>query len=119
MVLLMCVSNYEGEAVEPEMFTQSNIQELRLSSMGHYDPHEIDILSNHEVCLTFGKMVTLGLEVGDLMAVEDWMGISIVITVIILGRSEVRAILDAREKQRHSLKEKTHEEGREVEERLG
>ena len=90
-----------------------------LSSKGHYDPHEIDILSKHEACLTFRKTVTLSLVAGDLMSVEDWMGVPIVITVIILGRNKVRAILEARQKQRQSLKEKTHEEGREVEERLG
>ena len=47
LVLVMRVSNYEGEAVEPELFTQSKIWELCLSSRGHYDPHEIEVLSNH------------------------------------------------------------------------
>ena len=83
LVLLMHVSNYEGGAVEPKLFTQSNIRELCLSSKGHYDPHEINILSNHEACLTFRKTVTLGLVAGDLMSVEDWMGIHVVITAII------------------------------------
>ena len=118
LVLLIHVSNYEGEAVEPELFMQSKIRELCLSSRGHHDPHEIKILSNHEVCLTFKKNVTLGLVVGDLMSVEDWMGVSIVITVIILGGNKIQAILDARERHRQSLKEKTCEEGKEVEERL-
>ena len=71
LVLLMHVSNYEGEAVEPELFTQNKICELCLSPRGHYDPHEIKILSNHEVCLTFKKNITLGLVAGDLMSVED------------------------------------------------
>ena len=119
LVLLMRVSNYEGEAGEPELFIQSKIWELCLSSRGHYDPHEIEILSNHEVCLTFKKNVTLGLVVGDLMSVEDWMGVPVVITVIILGRNKIRAILDARERHRQSLKEKTYEKGKEVEERFG
>ena len=70
------------------------------------------------MCLTFTKTVTLGLVAGDLMSVEDWMGVPVVITLIILGRNKVRAILEAREKQRQSLKEKTHKEGREIEERL-
>ena len=104
--------------MEPELFTQSKIQELCLSSRGHYDPHEIEILSNHEVCLTFKKNVMLGLVVGDLMLVEDWLGVPIVITVIILGRTKIRAILDARERHKQSLKEKTYEEGKELEERL-
>ena len=87
LVLLMHVSNYEGQAVEPELFMQSKIQELCLSSRSHYDPCEIEILSDHEACLTFKKNVTLGLAAGDLMSVEDWMGVPIVITAIILGRS--------------------------------
>ena len=105
----MCVSNYEGEAVEPELFTQGKIRELCLSSRGHHDPYEIEILSNHEACLTFKESVTLGLAAGDLMSVEDWMGIPVVITVIILGRSKVRTIVEAKERHRQSLKEKVYE----------
>ena len=100
LVLLMHVSNYEGEAVDPELFTQGKIRELFLSSRDHYDPYEVKILSDHEACLTFKKSVTLGLTAGDLMSVEDWMGIPVVITVIILGRSKVRAIVEARERHR-------------------
>ena len=44
------------------------------------------------------------------MLVEDWMGIPVVIMVIILGRSKVRAIVEARERHRQSLKEKLYEE---------
>ena len=109
LVLLMRVSNYEGEAVEPELFTQGGIRKLCLSSRGHYDPFKIKILNNHEACLTFRENVTLGLVVGDLMSVEDWMGIPVVITVIILGRNKVRAIVEARERYRQSLKRKVYE----------
>ena len=105
LVLLMCVSNYEGEVVEPELFMQSKIWELCLSSRGHYDPHEIEILSKHEVCLTFKKNITLGLVVEDLMSVEDWMGVPVVITVIILGRNKIWAILNSRERHRQSERE--------------
>ena len=101
-----------------KQFMQSKIRELCLSFRGHCDPYEIEILSDHEACLTFKKDVMLGLAVGDLMSVEDWMGVPIVITVIILGRSKIQAILDARERHRQSLKERTYEEGREDEERL-
>ena len=80
LVLLMHISNYEGQAVEPELFMQSKIQELCLSSRGHCDQYEIEILSDHEACLTFKKNVMLGLAVGDFMSVEDWMGVPIVIT---------------------------------------
>ena len=45
-------------------------------------------------------------------------GSPVVTTVIILGRNKIRAILDARERHRQFLKEKTYEEGKEAEERL-
>ena len=106
LVLLMHVNNYEREAVELELFTQGKIRKLCLSSRGHHDLYEIEILSNQEACLTFKESVTLGLAAGDLMLVEDWMGSPVVITVIILGRSKVRAIVEARERHRQSLKEK-------------
>ena len=118
LVLLMHVSNYEGEAVEPELFTKGRIRELCLSSRGHYDPFEIEILSNHEACLTFKENVTLGLVAGDLMSVEDWMGIPVVITVIILGRNKVRAIVEARERHRQSPREKVFEGDKGVDEEM-
>ena len=116
LVLLMRVSNYKGEAVVPELFTQGRIKELYLSSRGHHDPYEIEILSNDEACVTFKESVTLGLVAGDLMAVEDWMGFPVVIMVISLGRSKVRAIVEARERHRQSLKEKVYEGDKGVDE---
>ena len=50
--------------MEPELFTEGKIRELCLSSRGHYDPFEVEILSNHEACLTFKENVTLGLLYG-------------------------------------------------------
>ena len=43
------------------------------------------------------------------MSVEDWMGIPVVITVIILRRNKVRAIVEARDRHRQSLREKVFE----------
>ena len=57
---------------------KSKIRELCLSSRGQYDPYEIEILRNHEACLTFKKNVMLGLAVGDSMSMEDWMGVPVV-----------------------------------------
>ena len=100
LVLLMRVCTYEGGAVDPELFTRSNVREVCLGCKGHYDPYDIEIMSNHEVCLTFKKEVTLGLAAGDLMAVGDWMGVPVTVTVFILGKNKVRAIFEAREKYR-------------------
>ena len=71
LVLLMRVCTYKGGAVDPKLFTRSNIRELCSGCKGHYDPYNIEIMSNHEVCLTFKKEVILGLVAGDLMAVGD------------------------------------------------
>ena len=98
LVLLMKVCTYEGRAVDPELFTRSNIRELCLGCRGHYDPYDIEIMSNHEVFLMFKKEVTLGLVAGDLMAVGDWMGVPVIVTVVILGKNKVKAILGARER---------------------
>ena len=75
-------------------------------------------MSNHEACLTFKENVTLGLVAGDLMSVENWMGIPVVITVIILGRNKVRAIVEARERHRQSPGEKVFEGDKGVDEEM-
>ena len=100
LVLLMRVCTYEGGVVDPELFTRNNIRELCLGCKGYYDPYDIEIISNHEVCLTFKKEVILGLVVGDIMTVGDWMGVPVIVTVVILGKDKVRAILEARKKYR-------------------
>ena len=46
------------------------------------------------------KEATLGLVAGDLMLVEDWMGVPVVLTVVILRKNKVRALLEARKKHR-------------------
>ena len=45
LVLLMRVCRYEGEPIKSEFFTRSNIRELCNSTKGHYDPYEVEIMS--------------------------------------------------------------------------
>ena len=106
LVLLMRVCRYEGEPIESEFFTRSNIRELCNSTKGHYDPYEVEIMSEYEACLTFKRDVTLGMVAGDLMSTESWMGVAVVITVRILGKNKVGAILEARERHRQTMREK-------------
>ena len=94
------LKQHNSGAVEPELFTRSNIRELCLGCKGQYDPYDIEVMSNNEVCLTFKKEVTLGLVARDLMSVEDWMGVPVVVTVVILSKNKVKAILEARERYR-------------------
>ena len=42
--------------------------------------------------------------VGELMSIEDWMGVPVVITVLILGRNKIGAILEARERHRQTVR---------------
>ena len=86
LILLMRVCTYEGGSLEPELFTRNNIHKLCLGCKSWYDPYDIEAMSNHEVCLTFKKEVTLGLVARDLMSVEDWMGVPVVVTVVILRK---------------------------------
>ena len=108
-MLLMRVCTYEGGTVNPKLFTRNNIRELFLGCKGHYDPYDIEIMSYHEVCLTFKKEVTLGSVAKDLMAVEDWIGFPVIVTVVILGKNKVRAILQARDKYRQEVREMSQE----------
>ena len=47
LVLLMLVCTNEGGALDPELFTRSNIRELCLGCKGHYEPHDIEIMSSY------------------------------------------------------------------------
>ena len=71
-------------------------------------------MSNHEVCLMFKKEVTLDLVAGDLMSVEDWMGVLVVVTVVILRKNKVRAVLEAGERHRWEIRERSQERESEV-----
>ena len=67
------------------------------------------MMNSHEVCLTFKKKVNLGLVAGDLMSVEDWIGVPVVITIVILSKNKVRAILEARKTHRQEMRERSQE----------
>ena len=68
--------------------------------------------------MTFKNEVTLGLVAGDLMSVEDWVRVPVVITVVILGKNKVRATLQARERHRQEMREKFQEMKSEVRRQL-
>ena len=68
-------------------------------------------MSEYEACLTFKREVTLGMVAGELMSIEDWMGVPVVITVLILGRNKIGAILGARERHRQTVRQEEKENG--------
>ena len=118
LVFLMRVCTYEGGAVDTKLFTRNNIRKLCLHCKGHYDPYDIEMMSSHEVCLTIKKEVTLRLVAGNLMSVEDCTGVPLVITVVILGKNKVRAILEARERHRQEMRERSQKREDEVRKQL-
>ena len=111
LVLLVQICRYEQEPVGPELFAQSRIRELCNSTKSHYDPFDIELMSEYEACLTFKREVTLGMVAGELMSIEDWMGVPVVITVLILGRDKIGAILEVRERHRQIVGQKEIENG--------
>ena len=104
--LLMRICHYEEEPIDPELFTRNNIRELCNSTKHHYDPFDVEIMSECEACLTFKREVTLGMVAGELMSIEDWMGMPVLITVLILGRNKIGAILEARERHQQTVRQK-------------
>ena len=81
------------------------------STKSHYDPFDVEIMSEYEACLTFKREVTLGMVEGELMSIENWMGVPVVITVLILGRNKIGAILEAHERHRQTVRQKEIENG--------
>ena len=111
LVLLVRICRYEEEPVGPELFTRNKVRELCNSTKSHYDPFDIELMSEYEACLTFKREITLGMVAGELMSIEDWMGMPVVITVLILGRNKIGAILEARERHRQTVRQKETENG--------
>ena len=70
----------------------------------------VEILSPHELCLTYKKGVKLGQIAGELMAIESWMEFPILIMVVIITRSKVDDIVEARQKHRQIQKEREQKE---------
>ena len=70
-----------------------------------YETYAIELLSPHEICITYRQGVSLGQVAGELMAIESWMDFPILVTVVIINRSKVDAIVEARQKYRKEQKD--------------
>ena len=69
-------------------------------------PHAVEILSQHEICLTYKQGITLGHITGELMAIKSWMDFPILVTIVTIKRSKVDTIVEARQKHQQLQKEK-------------
>ena len=100
MVLLVRIEHVDGRPIEPETLTEATFRELCLYVDSSYEPYAVEILSPHEICITYRQGVSLGQVAGELMAIESWRDFPIFITVVIIKRSKVDSIVEVRQKYR-------------------
>ena len=98
IVLLVRVEHIDGRPMEPELLTEATFKELCTYTNPSHTPHAVEILTLHEICLTYQQGITLGHIAGELMAIESWMDVPILVTVVIIKRSKVDAIVEVRQK---------------------
>ena len=110
MVLLVRIEYVDGRPVGPDMLTESTFRELCQCINFSYKPYAIEILSPHEICITYRYGVSLGQVAGELLAIESWGDLPILVTVVIIKRSKVDAIVKARQKYRKGQRDKELED---------
>ena len=105
MVLLVRIEHVDGRPIEPEILTETTFCELCQFANPNHEPFAIEILSPHEVCITYRQGVSLGQVAGELMAIESWRDFPILITVVIIKRSKADSIMEVRQKYRQERKD--------------
>ena len=105
MVLLVRIEHVDGRPIEPEILTETTFRELCQFANPNNEPFAIEILSPHEVCITYRQGISLGQVAGELMAIESWRDFPILITVVIIKRSKVDSIVELRQKYRLERKD--------------
>ena len=105
MVLLVRIEHVDGRPIEPEILTETTFRELCLYVNSSYEPYAVEILSPHEICITYRQGVSLGQVAGELMVIESWRDFPILITVVIIRRSKVDSIVEVRQKYRQEQKD--------------
>ena len=53
MVLLVRIEHVNGRPIEPEILTETTFRELCLYANSSYEPYAVEILSPHEICITY------------------------------------------------------------------
>ena len=84
MVLLVRIEHVNGRLIGPEILTETTFRELCLYANSSYEPYAVEILSPHEICITYRQGVSLGQVAGKLMAIESWRDFPILITIVII-----------------------------------
>ena len=84
MVLLVTIKHADGQPIEPEIFTETSFRELCAHTSPAHTPYAVEIISSHEICLTYKQEIILGHVAGELMAIESWVDFPILVTVVII-----------------------------------
>ena len=71
MVLLIRVEHVNSRPIELEVLTEATFKDLCTHTNPSHTPHAVEILSPHELCLTYEQGITLGHVAGELMAIES------------------------------------------------
>ena len=53
MVLLVRIEHVDGRPIEPEILTEATFCELCLYTNSSYEPYAVELLSPHEICITY------------------------------------------------------------------
>ena len=105
MVLLVRIEHVDGRPIESEILTETAFRELCRCANTNHEPFAVELLGPREVCITYRRGVLLGQVAGELMAIESWRDFPILITVVIIKRPKVDAIVSARQQYRQEKKE--------------
>ena len=65
MVLLVRIEHVHGRPIEPEILTEATFCELCLCTNSSYEPYAVEVLSPHEICITYRQGVSLGQVAGE------------------------------------------------------
>ena len=79
LVLLVRIEHVDGRPIESEILMETSAKDLCAHTNPVYIPNAVEILSPHELCLTYEKGVVLGRVAGELMAIESWMDFPILV----------------------------------------
>ena len=110
LVLLVRIDHVDGRPIESEILMETSFRDLRAHTNPVHVPNAVEILSPYELRLTHEKGTILGRVAGELMAIEPWMDFPILIMVVIITRSKVDDIVEARQKHRWIQKEQEQKE---------
>ena len=92
LVLLVRIEHVDGRPIKSEVLTEISFKDLCAHTNPVHIPNAVEILSPHELCLTYKKGVELGQIAGELL-------------VVVITRSKVDGIVKARQKHRQIQRE--------------